>query len=87
MAYVVMHLTFPPAEFASGYTPDSTITYAGLIPSKTYYIDLFDCTAKREVTRYSAGSPSYNTLTFFSPLQGEGFYAFETICIELVQNP
>jgi hypothetical protein len=87
VAYVVVHLTTPPAVFANGSTPKATVSYAKLIPSKTYSMDLFDCTANHELTLENVGSPSNNTLTFFSPLEGINTYVNETLCLELVQNP
>jgi hypothetical protein len=87
VAYIVVHLTFPPAGFLGGRTPRASISYAKLLPSSSYSIDLFDCTANRELTLENIGSPSNNMLTFISPLQGIGTYSHETLCLELVQNP
>jgi hypothetical protein len=86
LAYVVVHLTTPPAFFSGG-EPKSSVSYAELMPSKTYSMDLFDCTGNHELGLENIGSPSKGMLTFYSPLDGINTYVDETLCLELVQNP
>jgi hypothetical protein len=88
VAYLVVHLTTPPAFFAGGSTPKSSVSYAKLLPSKTYSFDVWDVTnTPSEIKLENVGSSSNNTLTFFSPLEGINTYVNETLCLELVQNP
>jgi hypothetical protein len=88
VAYLVMRFSFESPVFGNTGSK-SSITYANLVPSKTYSIDVWDVTSTpSEMRLVSIGAPSNGSLSFQSPLNSFTTNNFNAIVdLELVQNP